>query len=62
MFNQVMYQYPTWYYDISVPAEENLEYKYIKKDLNGNVVWESGNNHSYTPPASGTDTVIVDWQ
>ena len=62
MFNQVMYQYPTWYYDISVPVEENLEYKYIKKDRNGNVVWESGNNHSYTPPASGTDTVIVDWQ
>lgn len=62
MFNQVMYQYPTWYYDISVPAEENLEYKYIKKDRNGNAVWESGNNHSYTPPASGTDTVIVDWQ
>ncbi|KYG29597.1 alpha-amylase family glycosyl hydrolase [Alkalihalobacillus trypoxylicola] len=62
MFNQVMYQYPTWYYDISVPAEENLEYKFIKKDSSGNVVWESGNNHTYTTPATGTDTVLVDWQ
>nr|AEL33336.1 cyclodextrin glucanotransferase precursor [Bacillus sp. 20RF] len=62
MFNQVMYQYPTWYYDISVPAEENLEYKFIKKDGNGNVVWESGDNHTYTSPPAGTDTVIVDWQ
>nr|O30565.1 RecName: Full=Cyclomaltodextrin glucanotransferase; AltName: Full=Cyclodextrin-glycosyltransferase; Short=CGTase; Flags: Precursor [Brevibacillus brevis]AAB65420.1 cyclodextrin glycosyltransferase [Brevibacillus brevis] len=61
MFNQVMYKYPTWYYDISVPAGKNLEYKYIKKDHNGNVTWQSGNNRTYTSPATGTDTVISNW-
>ncbi len=61
MFNQVMYQYPTWYYDISVPAGKNLEYKYIKKDQNGNVVWQGGNNRTYTSPTTGTDTVMINW-
>ncbi|UTR08279.1 alpha-amylase family glycosyl hydrolase [Alkalihalobacillus sp. LMS6] len=61
MFNQVIYKYPTWYYDISVPAGKKVEYKYIKKDQNGNVVWQSGNNRSYTTPNSGTDTVRTDW-
>ncbi len=62
MFNQVVYNYPTWYYDISVPAGKEIEYKFIKKDSSGNVVWESGSNHTYTTPAKGTDTVIVNWQ
>lgn len=62
MFNQVVYEYPTWYYDISVPAGERIEYKFIKKDGNGNVVWESGPNHSYTTPATGTDTIMVNWR
>ncbi|MFS0786683.1 alpha-amylase family glycosyl hydrolase [Shouchella sp. 1P09AA] len=61
MFNQVMYKYPTWYYDISVPAGKKVEYKYIKKDQNGNVVWQSGNNQIFTTPHAGTDTVITDW-
>ncbi|GGN53137.1 putative cyclomaltodextrin glucanotransferase [Oceanobacillus indicireducens] len=62
MFNQVVYEYPSWYYDISVPANESIEFKFIKKDAVGNVEWESGINHSVTTPHDGTDTVIVDWQ
>ncbi|MFD2924741.1 alpha-amylase family glycosyl hydrolase [Halobacillus naozhouensis] len=62
MFNQVAYEYPTWYYDISVPASKEIEYKFIKKDSSGNVVWESGSNHVYTTPAQGTDTIIANWQ
>lgn len=62
MFNQVIYEYPSWYYDISVPANESIEFKFIKKDAVGNVEWESGINHSVTTPQDGTDTVIVDWQ
>lgn len=62
MFNQVVYEYPSWYYDVSVPANERIEFKFIKKDPLGNVEWESGINHLVRTPDEGTDTVIVDWQ
>ena len=54
--------YPTWFYDISVPANTQIEYKFIKVDGAGNVVWEGGMNHVYTTPASNTGEVTVNWQ
>lgn len=61
MFNQVLYTYPTWYFDVSVPAGTPLEFKFVKK--NGSVVtWEGGANHTFTTPTSGTATVVVNWQ
>lgn len=54
--------YPTWFYDVNVPAGTKISYKFIKKDSSGNITWESGSNHTVTTPASGTDTVSVDWQ
>lgn len=54
--------YPTWFMDVNVPAGKTIEYKFIKKDSSGNVTWESGSNHSFTTPASGTATVTVNWQ
>lgn len=54
--------YPNWFYDISVPAGTKLEFKFIKKDASGNVIWESGNNHAATSVASGTGKIQVDWQ
>lgn len=54
--------YPNWFYDVSVPAGTTIQYKFIKKDSSGNVVWESGSNHSYTVPSSGTGQVTVNWQ
>lgn len=52
--------YPTWFYDISVPANTRLEYKFVKINANGVVVWESGSNHVYT---TGTTTgeAVVSW-
>jgi len=61
LYNQVVYQYPTWYFDVNVPANTALEFKFIKKN-GGNVIWENGFNHSYTSPASGVGTVTVNWQ
>lgn len=61
MYNQVMYKYPTWYYDVSVPAGTTIEYKFIKKS-GSTVTWESGNNHTYTVPQNTTGTVTVNWQ
>lgn len=54
--------YPTWFYDVNVPAGTTINFKFIKKDASGNVVWEGGSNHSVTTPVSGTSTVTVDWQ
>ncbi|SER45607.1 alpha-amylase family glycosyl hydrolase [Lachnobacterium bovis] len=54
--------YPTWFYDISLPAGKKIEYKYIMKDSAGNVIWESGMNHEYTPVKQGTGVVVNDWQ
>lgn len=54
--------YPTWFYDVSVPAGTTIEYKFVKIDGSGNVTWESGSNHVVTTPADGTATVCVDWQ
>lgn len=61
LFNQVEYQYPSWYTDVSVPANSVINYKFIKKNAGG-TIWEGGNNHSFTSPASGTATVVVNWQ
>lgn len=54
--------YPTWFYDVNVPAGTTISYKFLKKDSSGNVTWEGGSAHTITTPVSGTDTVSVDWQ
>lgn len=54
--------YPTWTITINVPSGQNIQFKAIKKDGSGNIVWEGGNNHSYTVPASGNGNVSFDWQ
>jgi glycosidase len=61
MFNQVVYQYPSWYMDVSVPASTTINFKFLKKSANP-TVWEGGGNHQLLTPASGTATVNVNWQ
>ena len=61
-FNQVVHQYPSWYQDVSVPAGQTIEFKFVKIDGLGNVTWEAGSNHIFTAPASGTAEVNVNWQ
>ncbi|MFC7165391.1 alpha-amylase family glycosyl hydrolase [Halospeciosus flavus] len=60
-FNQVEYSYPTWYYDVNVPAGQDIEFKFIKEDSSGNVTWESGSNHTYTTPTTGTAEFRTTW-
>ena len=61
LFNQVIYAYPTWYTDVSVPASTTVSFKFLKKSANP-TVWEGGSNHTFVTPASGTATVNVNWQ
>jgi glycosidase len=60
MFNQVVYQYPNWYTDVSVPAGSTLQFKFLKKTAT-TTVWQDGPNRTFTAPASGTATVQVNW-
>ncbi len=54
--------YPTWRGTVNIPASTGVEYKYIKKDGAGNVIWEGGSNRLFTTPASGTATRNNSWQ
>lgn len=53
--------YPTWNFDVTLPVGAKIEYKFIKKDESGNVVWESGENHSYTVSDANGQSVNVNW-
>jgi glycosidase len=61
IFNQVVYKYPTWYYDVNVPSNTNIQFKFIKKN-GSSVVWEGGSNHTYTTPTNSTGIITVNWQ
>lgn len=54
--------YPNWTITLELPAGQAIEFKSIKKDGSGNVVWEGGNNHTYTVPTSDTGNVTINWQ
>jgi len=57
--------YPEWFLPVSVPAGTTFEFKFIKKDANGNVVWESGGNRIFTSPSSpsgAVDTPVYTFQ
>ncbi|MDT5295846.1 MAG: cyclomaltodextrin glucanotransferase, partial [Acidobacteriota bacterium] len=54
--------YPNWFLNVSVPAGQAIQFKFIKIAANGTVTWEAGANHTYTVPASGVGNVNVNWQ
>ncbi|HEY1012076.1 MAG TPA: carbohydrate-binding module family 20 domain-containing protein [Herpetosiphonaceae bacterium] len=54
--------YPVWKGTVTIPASTAVQYKYIKKDGAGNVIWEGGSNRAFTTPASGTATRNDTWQ
>ncbi|KAJ5692003.1 hypothetical protein N7462_001426 [Penicillium macrosclerotiorum] len=52
---------PLWTTTISLPVGTSFEYKFIKKETDGSIVWESDPNRSYTVPSgcSGTTTTVA---
>jgi glycosidase len=54
--------FPNWFLNVSVPAGQTIQFKFLKIAANGTVTWENGSNHTYTVPASGTGFVTVNWQ
>lgn len=56
--------YPEWYLPVSVPADKEIQFKFIKKDGNGKVVWESSANRVIKSASDSTgvvDTPIYKW-
>lgn len=53
--------YPTWEITISLPVGQSIEFKAMKKDDSGNVVWQSGGNRTYTTPSSNTGVYEFNW-
>jgi hypothetical protein len=53
--------YPDWELSVYLPIGKEIEFKAIKKDKSGNVIWQSGNNRKYTVPLSDTGEVSIDW-
>ena len=53
--------YPTWTITVNLPAGTSIEFKAIKKDASGAVVWQGGSNKTYTVPASGAGSTTISW-
>jgi len=53
-----------WFINIALPAGESFEYKYIVKETDGSIKWESDPNRSFTVPTgcSTTDTENDTWR
>lgn len=56
---------PLWYVTVTLPVGTSFEYKFIKKEENGDVEWESDPNRSYTVPTActgATETIVDTWR
>ncbi|MEV0393714.1 carbohydrate-binding module family 20 domain-containing protein [Polymorphospora rubra] len=54
--------YPVWRATVNLPPNATVEYKYLKKNPDGSVTWESGGNRHFTAPATGTHTNNDTWK
>ena len=48
--------YPLWTATVSLPAGITFQYKYLKKEASGSVIWESDPNRRFTVPSSCATT------
>ncbi|CAA7263967.1 unnamed protein product [Cyclocybe aegerita] len=54
--------YPVWSVTVSLPASTTFQYKFIRKQSDGTVVWESDPNRQATTGSSGSQTISSSWQ
>jgi alpha-amylase len=54
--------YPVWRATVSLPAGTTFEYKYLRKNTDGSVTWESGSNRTATVPSGGSVTLNDTWR
>lgn len=53
-----------WYVTVGLPARASFQYKYIRKQQDGSVRWESNPDRTYTVPANcaGSATQSDSWR
>jgi alpha-amylase len=54
--------YPTWSGAVALPTGTTFQYKYIKKNTDGSITWESDPNRSYTTGTGATATINDTWR
>jgi alpha-amylase len=54
--------YPVWRGTVQLPAGAAVEYKYLKKNPDGTVAWESDPNRARSTPATGPLTLTDTWR
>ncbi|KAF9045781.1 glycoside hydrolase [Hymenopellis radicata] len=54
--------YPVWRVTVSLPADTTFEYKFIRKETDGSVQWESDPNRQATVASSGNQTISTSWR
>lgn len=54
--------YPTWSTQVTLPRGASVAFKFIKKDGNGAVTWESGANRAFTVPDAATAELVGTWR
>lgn len=53
--------YPTWVVTVPLPQSQNIQFKFIKKDGSGNVIWENISNRTYTVPTAASGAYTASW-
>ncbi|MCL6616049.1 MAG: alpha-amylase [Anoxybacillus ayderensis] len=53
--------YPTWTVTIPLLQGQNMQFKFIKKDSAGNVIWEDISNRTYTVPTAASGAYTASW-
>lgn len=53
--------YPTWTVTIPLLQGQNIQFKFIKKDSAGNVIWEDISNRTYTVPTAASGAYTASW-
>lgn len=54
--------YPTWSATVPLPPNTAFQYKYLKKNPDGSVTWESDPNRSSTTGSGGATTINDSWR
>jgi len=54
--------YPIWRATVQLPPNTAVEFKYVKKNPDGSVTWESGGNRTFTTPPTGSYTTNDTWR
>ncbi|KAK7461494.1 hypothetical protein VKT23_008668 [Stygiomarasmius scandens] len=54
--------FPQWSVTVNLPANTAFEYKFIRKESDGSIVWESDPNRQANVAASSTQTLNSSWR